>query len=339
MPISEPLARALAAGRTQFNARVAEARHWYPKLEPSAFASFLGTGVDAVVCTVAAVAPDRVPSVVLVAYDIALELVAQGLAGPGARTDGVDRVWQYLAPRLPGLLAQSPAELLAALSNAVLALGKVPNARTEQWLNGMAELASHADTMENLRRLGQIMAWRCGLAHYRSGALAAADQLCEAAALAAVGAHAGAHWATVRAQFEADPWWSPATATQASAGAVGRSIAVGQFTGLGGDFSLPPTIRTCADGFCVRSADRYWLLVADAFGAILLPSDEDEYTQAMPHDTGNAPILQGANLVIGGQLLALDLPAQGLTMAWNAHTVALGSPYTFSIRLFPRPCV
>lgn len=338
MAISEPLARVLAAGRTQFNARFTEARHRYPMLEPASFSAFLATGVDALVCAVAPLAPERVPSVVLVAYDMALELVSQELAGPRARTDLLDRVWQDLAPRYPRLLADNPAELLGVLTNAAVTLGKMSHVRTEQWLSGMAELSPRVDSMASLRALGQIMAWRSGVAHYRTGAMAVADQLPEALALAAVGAPAHALWADVRARLLVDPWWSPHNKAQPPATLPEQGKQVGQFTGFGGVFRVPPEIRASNDGFCVKSADQYFLLRADAFGAVFLPADREEFIESTPHDRVNAPVLQGSTLAIDGRHIELDLPTDGLTLAWNTHTVAVSSLYTFSIRLFPRSC-
>ena len=135
MTISDPLARVLAAGRAQFNARVAEAKHHYPALDSMAFAAFLRTSVDAVVRSVAEIAPERVAPVAVVAYDIGLELVGQALAGPGARSELIDRVWQALAPQYARLVSEQPVEVLGALTNAAVNIGKVPNARADQWMD------------------------------------------------------------------------------------------------------------------------------------------------------------------------------------------------------------
>lgn len=338
MSISEPFARVLAAGRTQFNARVAEARHRYPTLDAAAFAAFLATRVDPVVCSVAQVLPEHVFSVALVAYDMALELVAQGLAGPGARSDLMDRVWSELAPKYPQLLAAQPLELLGALSNAAVSLGKVPGVRTTQWLADMVALSHHVDSMACLRSLGQITAWRCGFAHYRRGALEAADLLPESTALAAVGAGPNARWEDVRARFAADPWWLPQSDVQPQLRPTERCVQVGQFTGLGGTFSQPPRVWASGEGFGVQSADRCLLLMADAFGAVLLPAEKGAFERQGGSDAAHAPPLRGATLLLGDDSIALDLPPDGLALAWNAHTVAVTSPYTFAIRLFARPC-
>ena len=336
MSISDPLAQVLAAGRAQFNARVVDAKHRYPTLDTAAFAVFLQTSVDAVVRAVAPIAPDRVASVVVVAYDMGLELVAQSLAGPGARNNLIDRVWQTLAPQCASLLAEQPADLLGTLSNAAVTLGKVPNARTEEWLSGMVKLSVYAHSLFYLRSLGQIMAWRAGLAHFRSGALHVADQLPEDIALAAVGADSKDNWATVRARFMTNPWWSPESKKLLESQTGKTFIEVGQFTGFGGSFSVPPEIRATSEGFCVKSADQYTLLIADVYGAVLVPAMVEEFTQFAQRPAANSPAIKGSTIILDRREIVLDLPEEGLTLAWNEHTVAVSSPYTFSIRLFPR---
>lgn len=331
--VSAALAAVLASGRAHFNARVVEARHRYPAFDAAAFAAFLRTGLDSVTRSVAAVAPERTTSVVLAAYDIALELVAQGLAGPGARTDLVERVWVTLAPRYARLVAAEPVEVLGALSNAVIHIANVPTARVDDWLDGMAALAGHADSGERMRSLGQVMAWRAGLAHFRDGALCCADALPESVALLAVGADGAQNWSEIRDAYRVNPWWSSQTER---CEAVRNGMEVGQFTGFGGTFAEPPEVRMGAQGFFVRSADRFSLLIADVYGAVLLPATAEEFAQAAVATPDPSVILIGSHIAIGDRRVDLDLPADGLALAGNENTVAVTSPYTHAIRLLPR---
>jgi hypothetical protein len=330
--VSTTLASVLASGRPHFNARVAEARHRFPSFDTAAFATFIRTGLDSVAQSVASVAPDRVGAAVLPAYDVALELVAQGLAGPGARTDVVDRAWTQLAPRLGRLLAAEPLEVLGALSNAAVHVDSEPTARVGEWLEVLAAVVEHADSVESLRSIGAIAAWRAGLVQFREPALAAADHLPEPVALLAVGASEGHRWADVLAAYRADPWWSPQPALHA-APHPGRHV--GRFTGFGGTFSQPPTLRACAEGFLVRSGDRFSLLVSDAYGSVLLPATSQEYADADPAVRAPDAKISGSDVVIGDRRIASDLPEEGLALVGNAHTVAISSPYTHAIRLLP----
>ena len=335
MNISAHLAQVLEAGRTHFNTRVAEARHRYPALDTAAFTSFLQSAVDVVAIAVASVEPERVTAAVAAAYDMGLELVGQGLAGPGARHDLVNRVWQTVVPQYAKLLSEQPYELLGVLSNAAVNLCKYPNARSEQWINEMIGMSKHADTFFQLRSIGQIMAWRAGLAHFRKGAIGIADQLPELIALAAVGAKVSESWPSVRSNFLSDPWWSPENEGKAGSNPEKILIEIGQFSGLGGQFRLPPEVRATEDGFYINSAGQYFYLLADIYGAILLPSSAEEFNQSKVQLSNKKASLQGATIVFENRKVSLDLPAEGLSLSSNEHTVAISSPYTFSIQLFP----
>ena len=320
--ITPAFASILASGRAQFNARAVEARRRFPSLDMAAFGAFLHDGVDPLVVAVAAAAPERVGGATLAAYDMALELVGHGLAGPAAKNPFVNTVWRELAPSFAPLLATAPVEVLGMLSNAAIHIASVAGARPAQWQGELAALAAQIVTLAQLRAVGQVLAWRAGVAHFRQGALAAADTLPPALALAAFG-EPGAQWPQVRAQLLDYPW---------RGNAEGREF--GSFTGLGGDFGTPPQVRATDDGFVVRSGERHYLLVADAYGAVLHGATAQEYEQA---NTGmpSSVRLDGATVHLGARSIALDLPAGDIALAANAHTLAITSPWTHAIRLLP----
>ena len=320
--ISPAFASILASGRAQFNARAVEARRRFPSLDMAAFGAFLHDGVDPLVVAVAAAAPERVGGATLAAYDMALELVGHGLAGPAAKNPFVNTVWRELAPSFAPLLATAPVDVLGMLSNAAIHIASVAGARPAQWQGELAALAAQIATLAQLRAVGQVLAWRAGVAHFRQGALAAADTLPPALALAAFG-EPGAQWPQVRAQLLDYPW---------RGNAEGREF--GSFTGLGGDFGTPPQVRATDDGFVVRSGERHYLLVADAYGAVLHGATAQEYEQA---NTGmpSSVRLDGATVHLGARSIALDLPAGDIALAANAHTLAITSPWTHAIRLLP----
>lgn len=320
--ISAAFASILASGRAQFNARAVEARRRFPSLDMAAFGAFLHDGVDPLVVAMAAAAPERVGGATLAAYDMALELVGHGLAGPAAKNPFVNTVWRELAPQFSPLLATAPVEVLGMLSNAALHIASVAGARPAQWQRELAALAAQIVTLAQLRAVGQVLAWRAGVAHFRQGALAAADTLPPALALAAFG-EPGAQWPQVRAQLQENPW---------RGNADGREF--GAFTGLGGDFGTPPQVRATDDGFIVRSAERHYLLVADAYGAVLHSATAQEFAQANA-DMPSAMRLDGATVYLGARSIALDLPACDIALAANAHTLAITSPWTHAIRLLP----
>lgn len=331
MALSAPFARLLAAGRAEFNARVADAKRRTPGFDVEALAGFLQTGVDPVVAATSAVAPERAGGVASAAYDIALVLVARGLVGPAAYCTLVERVWTELAPRIPLRVIDSATTVLGGLSNAALYLCKTPGLRGDDWLREMIVVAGRAANTEELFALGQVLAWRAGAAHFRAGSLAAADRLPPSLALAALGADGQANWNEVKASLAANPWWSP-EGPRGNPAVRGRKV--GEFAGFGGAFPEPPQLRPAPDGFWVKSAERYSLLMADAWGAVLTPATKDEFLRA----TAPFPVtasLKGASLALGYGAVAIDLPAEGLALVCNEHTAALASPYTHSIHLYP----
>ena len=168
----------------------------------------------------------------------------------------------------------------------------------------MSRLAPHASTVAHLRALGQVVAWRAGVAHFRAGALEAADALVndlgDAAALDALGARPTDSWPSVRDKLNADPWWSP---DPKRATARNEGIEIGRFAGFGGTFKQPPEVRESDCGFVVKSGERYFLLIADVYGAVLHAATAADYEEP---------------------------PSR------NPHAVAVTSPFTHAIRLLPR---
>lgn len=331
MAVSASLGRVLAAGRAQFNARVAEARRRTPGFPDADFAAFLQDGVDGVVVAVEQAAPARTSPVVVAAFEIALALCAHGLVGPGSRCPLVNRVWRELLPLLAQAIAESPGPVMGAMSNAAVYLARTPGVRAVEWLERMCALAPQAKSAEELRNLGSVLAWRCGAAHFRAGALAAADSLAEPLALAALDAPTGLGWSAMRTQLHRNAWWSPHPETR-------RSWSVGAFAGFGGTFSEPPQVRAAPQqGFWVKSGARFSLLVADAWGALLLPATAQEFEAAFAGGCKDSVVVvKGRQLIFAGsrRTVDLDLPADGLAVACNEDAVAVASPFTHAITVY-----
>jgi hypothetical protein len=328
MGISAAFARVLAAGRRQFNARVEEARRRAPGFDSAAFSAFLVDGVDGVVAAVDEAAPARTMAVALVAYDIAVDLCLHALAGPAARTPLLNQTWSRLLPRLATRIAEKPQEVLGSLSNAAVHFAGVDGARGQEWLDHMVGLGPEAASVAQLLDLGKVLAWRCGMAHFRAGALAAADALSPPLQLAALGASADGAWPGLRAALAADPWASPQARRL-------DGWQVGGFSGFGGRFTQPPELRLAPDGFLLRSGSRHFLAMADAFGAVVLPATADDYAAGELPSAPEFPRRRSGQLKFVDREIALDLPWQNLTLAADQHTVVIASPYTHAIRLLP----
>ncbi|PYJ81353.1 MAG: hypothetical protein DME22_21320, partial [Verrucomicrobia bacterium] len=264
--VSTALASILRSGRADFNARFVAARRIHPELEPGAFTGFLGTAVDDLAQAVEKVRADRLGEVTMAAYDAALELVGQKLAGPGARMKAIEEGWCRILPKAASLVAMAPGRLIPAVCNAVHQLASTPGARPAHWIETMEELAPQCADADAFLKLGQVAAWRAGLAHLRSGAIAAADALPEPMALAAFGAKSGSSWAGVRERLLANPWFDPASEPKPSS-TLRVVTQAGSFKGFGGLFIEPPLVVSSGEHFLVRSESECWLLTADVFGA------------------------------------------------------------------------
>ena len=312
--LSAAFAQVLEQRRAAFNGRVAAVRARSPGFDSAAFSRFLQECVDPLVAAVPV--SDRVADVADAAFDMALALAPSHRALAGEICTG-------LALRYIGLVAAHPGETLAALVNGALHVQGIAGARPAEWITRMGALAPQVATLEQLRAVGQMLAWRAGAAHVRAGALIAADSLPPALALAAL--DADGDWPLLRQRMAADPYWG-ADDSQ-------RTREVGAFTGLGGAFAVPPTVHPCAAGFMVASSDRYFLLVADAYGAVLHGASLEEFEDAAACDFPAAFSLRGTTLVTGATRRVLDLPEFGLHACCNEVAVAVTSPYTHAIRV------
>jgi hypothetical protein len=328
--ISRAFADVLAAGRKGFNHRVREAQRIYPAFRADAFRWFLEEGVDAVAVAVEQVDRSRLPAAMLAAYEVALELAGRSLVGSAARSQALADAWRSLSLPLARPIAAQPAQVLGMLSNAIIHLEGIVGARIGQWSEELAALAPYIESVEQLRIAGQVLAWRAGAAHFRAGAIAAAAALPEALALRAFGAGGASSWHAFRSSVEHEPWWGGGDPHAL------RERRVGSFSGFGGQFAMPPEVRVAGEVFFVKSGDRYFLLIADAYGAVLQPADAEEFEHAdAVHPDCDHAVRDGI-LVVGSRRVGLDVPAQGLAVCANTATIAIASPYTHTIRLLAR---
>jgi hypothetical protein len=319
----------LRSGRDHFNSLFAVARHQYPDLDAEVFKEFLVASVEPMTVAVEAAVPDRTGAVVQAAYEVGLDLLGQRLIGRGARHGFIEAGWQRVLPRYPRLLAQHPFELLAATSNALHQIAATPGARPELWIARLAELADGVPDLERWRRVGQLVSWRAGLAHFRLGALEAAVSLGEALARAALGVPPeGGDWNTLRTRLAADPWFDP------SASQAPEVHWVGGFRGFGGLFPEPPRVTRIGGHTLVQSGGGAWLLTADVFGATFHRATAEEVAAApapvLPDEVG----MKGTRLVFRGRPLGVELRGEPTSAVVDATTGFLTCALTHQVAVF-----
>jgi len=329
--LSQPFADVLRSGRADFNAQFVHAKRQLPELDARAFATFLETTIDGWVTATSACRPDRVPAVVQAAYEVGLELCGLGLAGPAARSPELDLGLQRLLPALADNIAEEPSTALTALSNALHQLGSSASARRDEWVELLLELGPRAANVAELLRVGQVLAWRSGLAHYRYGALAVAAAMPEPLALACVGASPDARFAEVAAALGRDPWHVPGAPVDGT-----RIVhVVGSFRGLSGSFTRPPRLAWSGNELLCLSHGEAWVLAADAFGATFHRASDDEIARARTQRELPGEIELGDGFITHrGERFDLPVPGEVSSSIATERTLGVTTSLSHAVVLF-----
>lgn len=325
--ISKNLGELLKARRGDFNRRYQVARHIYPDLDGVAFLNFLEKRIDPLM---QAVDGRGQPSAVFdTAYDLALELHGKKFLGANSHNRWIDEGWARLFPAISALIAVAPVQILGSLTNALHVLAATPGSRPAEWIDSMVALGARCPDPATLLKLGQVLAWRSGLAHFREGALQLADTLPPELVLKALGVAESRPWPEIRDRLLSDPWFNPATPTDSPAfRVVGQA---GTFRGLGGLFMEPPLVRANSSHFIVKSAEACWILTADVFGATFHRGTAEEF--ASGSTTG--PDLEAKGSQVRWKENWYEIPfGNGISSCGaTATTVALTSEMSHSVLL------
>jgi hypothetical protein len=329
--LSDAFANTLRDRRADLNQRFERARHQYPQLEGDDVLAFLRDCVDGVAIAVQRVEPTAVSSVVYAAYDAALALCGQKLVGTNGRFPIIEEGWKHVLTAAAPLVAREPARVIAAVSNALHALSVTPTARPAEWISSLAHLAQRCADTETFLRVGQVAAWRSGLAHLRTGALAIAESLPPDIATAAISGRDGGDWQTLRTRLSRDMWFDPGTTNEPVPGPrVARET--GAFRGLGGLFLLPPRIAAADGGWLVRSAEQHWYLTIDTFGATYHRATAEEWSAAnLEQGLPDGVTLTGSTLTQGPFTLSLPVAGPVTSVASSGLTLAVTSAHTHSL--------
>jgi hypothetical protein len=338
--VGDPLASILRSGRELFNAKFQQARRRYPNLDPQAFSVFLSSTLDPLVRQLS-ISAESLSFFVQSAYDAALELAGERLIGVDANTPSLSaRAWLEILPRVPVAVLGSGEAVLGAVSNAAHNLSKTSGARPNEWIRGMAELAADCQTLPEFLQIGQVLAWRAGMAHYRRSALEVAAQLREPLVRAALKIPANTTLADALDRLKNDLWYNPATSGATDSPRVIRPVRrVGTFRGFGGNFLVPPIIAASDDQLFVSSGDDAWLLTADVFGQTLHRATTQEFEAARERAKSSATdsVQVSANkITTPAGTASITMPGTVTSFAVLPHTIAVTSSATHAIQLVAR---
>ncbi len=274
--ITGPFAEVLARGRDQFNTKFAYARRLNRNLQTEAFMDHLALVVAPIVNKAAQKGPVDVDEIGAVLYDLSLELFGQGCFGEKRRYPVVALAWEKLLPTIAHLVAQSPRRLVASVSNAICNISTEKGAQEEEWLKIIGALAGHCQDVESFLRTGEIVAWRCGMAHYRERALQDCEGLMP-------GVFAGIFGLDpkldeqgkerILKRLRSDHWYAPLYKPPPAPGGKKTGLTIvaipGGFRGFGGPFVSPPRVKIVDEQIFLCDAEHHHKLHADIFGSTL----------------------------------------------------------------------
>lgn len=334
--VGEPLASVLRSGRDVFNMKFAHARRRFPNLDAAAFSDFLRTTVDPVAREVS-LPSQELSNFIQVAYDVALELTGEGLVGADAKARAIENAWRTVLPRLkPSVLAAADTAL-AATSNAIHNLAKARGCRPDEWIGVMKLAAPHCEDLGQFLRVGQVVAWRSGMAQLRQGALEEARALPENLQRIVLCTPPEVAVGEVLARLNRDVWHNPSGPIDAGPAPLRPVKKVGAFRGLGGDFVRPPIVAAHDGQLFVRSGEDCWLLIADVFGFSLHRAKPEEFEAAQRLSTLPPKLrVTPAVVALDGREATIAMPGEITSVATLDHTIAVTSTFTHSIQLLAR---
>ncbi len=259
--IAGPAADWLRRNHDGLNQRVRLARHLGGRPDGSLLSAWLHRLLPALCVKQAS------DAVLQATFDLVLLLAAQSRLPAVATCDAQSRLLDALPDLAPTLNARP--ELLAAFSNAAGNLGGSGLA----FATTLPALASTCPP-ERLLEAGAVLAWRLGEPRLRQRALAIASSLPPAAAATAL-ALPEAQLAGALTQLNANAWRRPGHAAAVLA-------QIGDFTGFGGPFAVPPLLLSTSQGHSLHvqcGAVRH-RIAADGFGWRCLPDADSAGTPA-----------------------------------------------------------
>ena len=323
--------RALESRRESLNARFAYARRVNRRLDPDAFQNYLVTCVDPVVAALHehGSSDAEIEELTVMLFGLSLDLVGRDLAGPGARHTAISFLWRELLPRVPAHLVAGGRDFVAALSNGAHNIATHATADAMGWLDRMEDLAARCRDVEELLRLGQVLAWRFGMAHLRDSAVGEWAKLPEGLRRSALDVDPGADLGAVEAGL-ADRWWRP-SAEPIGARTPRMVASVGGFRGFGGPFTCPPGVLEVEGQLYALDNQYCYSIHEDCFGATLLRCGTS--IPDGPSRGGAFAVAKDGGVRHGSQLLKFPLLHGVESWASSSDTLAIATTTSHNVTL------
>lgn len=283
--ISESVQQVLQERRHRLNSLFLQARATYPHFAGDTFLSHLRDTIVPILEQVQAHDGTRLLVTLETLYETSLKLVAQGVMGPKAKSRVAELAWRNLLGTYPALLCQEPALVATSIANALVQLVEVHPDKAVMWHEAMGSLASFAKTPQEWLKAGLVVAWRCGLPHYRESALTKAAELNAVIGSAALGLEKELNhdaYQKILSELAKQPWVKPLEWIAGAASKPELKVFgwVGGFVGFGGHFSIPPDALAQGERLLLRDDVNAWSVEADCFGVLLKRVDIDSLNSA-----------------------------------------------------------
>jgi len=329
--VSGALAGALARNREKLNAQYGHfTRILRKNVDPEELSIQLMVNVAPVAEAVEAVDPARVDKAVEDLFGVSMELLSAGYIGARARHKWPEKVFLDLLPAAARLLAAHPRLVAASMANAVIAMESEPAARVGDWVDGMKSAAGVAETVRDYLDAGMVLSWRCGMAHFRRGALELMETMPERLLLSIFSGAEPAAITSRAALLEAfsTPWPQEAEMGEKE---NRKPVAVaGGFTGFDGPFTQPPVVFLEDGAIAAGDGVNTFSLFADRFGAVVKRRPTGPYPSKIPaQDKDTEKYVMSAS----PPLRAVRSVAK--SWAWDGATLAVTLSVSHKIFLFP----
>lgn len=258
--ISNPqLIEALSQNSALYNQWYREGEIKYGNLPAQAIANWMVEVVEPIVKAAfdQNSAPEKVHEVVKTLYLESLKLVGSGLAI--RYREEYKAAWLLLV-QMPNLIVKFPIKVLTLLNDVLLNLQLHAPEKSIAWCNLMTTSSSAINTIEDLKTVGRIYAWKCGLAHLRIRLKTDYEALAEnlqQTVVDTIGLSKNS-----QLLFET-PWTNTSTQFQG---------VLGGFKGTTGFFEHPPKLAQLDQHLLVTDTKNSYAFFADQFGKVLLPA-------------------------------------------------------------------
>lgn len=273
-PLHTAFVAALEADRDSLNQRFRTQSLQGPPLDASAFFEHLVQRVEPLVAATHAHFPERSRSVTTELYGVSLDLFRAGYWGRESRLPALNQLWEQTLPSLAPLVAREPNRVAGALSNALIHVAQQQDTLAREWLARLSSLGGRCQSVNQLLAITMVLAWRCGMAQLREGALERLARL--PADLAAPCMRVDEVFAGEAKAIDESAWqvtlerlrrdrWSDTNDLQTSHVPVLAKY-VGAFRGFGGSFMRPPIVFLHQTHLMVTDQTTVWRLFADAYG-------------------------------------------------------------------------